>query len=183
MTTNAFIAVDLADAERHALAAALAEASPGPRLPGRRTPPANWHITLRFLGPVDDDLLDRIDHGLTELTLAGSGAVRCVGLGAFPKPSRATVVFGAIDDGEELLERLAAVCEDLCRDLGLEPEERPFVPHLTLARVRPAVDVRRLFDSFGEFAIRIRVREVVLLRTISGRDGVRYERRSAIPLT
>jgi 2'-5' RNA ligase len=181
VTTNAFVAVDLDDADRHDLAAALTEASPGPPLPGKRTPPENWHITLRFLGPVDDVLLDRLTHALESSLDVGGGHVACTGLGAFPRASKAAVAYAAIED-DGLLAGLAANCEDVCRDLGLEPEERPFVPHLTLARIRPPVDLRRRFEAFGEFRVRIAVRGVSVMRTVPRRGGVQYRTVAMLPL-
>lgn len=182
MTANAFVAVDLDDADRHALAAALTEASPGPPLPGRRTPPENWHITLRFLGPVDDTVLEVLTHSLDSSIESGVGRVTCTGLGAFPRPSKASVAFAAIEDDGGLLRALAASCEDACRDIGLGAEERPFVPHLTLARIRPPVDLRRRLEAFGDFRVRIPVERVSVMSTVPRRGGVEYRTIATIPL-
>lgn len=182
MSANVFLAVDLSDDERHSIAAALTEAGPGRPIPGRRTHPDTWHVTLRFLGPLEDPTLDRIEHELSRSIDVDRFTVSCSGIGAFPRPSKATVVYAGIEDREGRLDALSGLCEGAARDVGLEPEERPFVPHLTLARVRPPVDVRPLFDVFGEFRERIRVDAVSLMRTIPGRGGVRYETIAEVPL-
>jgi 2'-5' RNA ligase len=179
---NLFFAVDLSADERQGLAAALTEASPGPRVPGRRVHPDNWHITLRFLGPIDDATCERVVHELEETLDARRGRVRCSGLGAFPRTSRASVMFAAVDDGDDLVGSLAAQCETACREVGLEPEERPHVPHVTLARIRPPRDVRRLIETFGEFSIWLAIDEITLMRTVQGEGGVRYEPESSFPL-
>lgn len=174
MTGNSFLAIDLSEAERHHLAAALHEASPGPRIPGRRTKPENWHITVRFLGQIDEVVRDRIAMEIDEGLDASDGKVHVTGLGAFPRASKATVMYAAVDDPAGILDVINAQCEQACRDVGLEPEERPFVPHLTLARIRPQRDVRRLIDTFSDFSVRMSVDSVALMHGEQGSDGLRY---------
>ena len=182
MSGNVFVAIDLDESSRHQLAAALQEASPGPVIPGRRVPPENWHITLRFIGEVDDIIIDRLTHELDDHLERFSGTATCRGIGAFPRPSKATVVYVAIDDDSGVLTHLAAECEEACRTVGLEPEGRPFVPHLTIARVRPPVDVTRLIDRFGDFSVTIRIDELKLMRSIPISRGVRYDVLDTVPL-
>lgn len=182
MSDHAFLAVDLTDAERHALAGALTAANPGKRLPGRKVLPENWHVTLRFLGECSDLEAERIMHRLDETVDLGPGSMWCTGLGAFPKPSKAGVLFASIDDPDKTLGRLAMWCEAAALGVGFEREERPFVPHLTLARARPVVDVSHTFRSWDDFRVRIAVRSIVLLRTRRTKDGVRYEAIDSLPL-
>lgn len=182
MTGNSFLAIDLSVADRHHLAAALHDASPGPRIPGRRTKPENWHITLRFLGPIDELIKDRLSMELEQGLDAEGGHVRVAGLDSFPRPSKAAVMFASVVDPAGLLDPIAAQCERVCRDVGFEPEERPFVPHLTLARIRPPRDVRRLIDAFGEFSVRLAVDQVSLMRGEQGEDGIRYVCGATFPL-
>ena len=182
MSGNVFIAVDVRDEERHALAAALRDASPGPVIPGRRVPPENWHITLRFVGEAEELIIDRLARELDEHMERVQGVVRCSGIGAFPRPRRASVVYVSIIDEAGVLDRLAAESEDACRAVGLEPEGRPFVPHLTIARVRPPVDVTHLIDRFGDFSVPITVDELRIMRSVLGKGGVRYEVLETVPL-
>jgi 2'-5' RNA ligase len=77
---------------------------------------------------------------------------------------------------------LAAVAEEAAVAVGLEPEERPFRPHLTLARVRPPEDVERLVSDAPPFSFGWDVGELVLFRSHLGRGGSRYERLDAIKL-
>src|SRR6476620_2499895 len=80
----------------------------GERMPGRPVPPANWHLTLRFLGDTDAarhrvlvDELRAVDAGAAfDLSLAG--------LGAFPRATRATVLWIGVGDGAAELRALAA---------------------------------------------------------------------------
>jgi 2'-5' RNA ligase len=88
------------------------------------------------------------------------------------------VIFVGVDDPTRILDHLAAVCEEAAVDAGFEPEDRPYVPHLTLSRLRPALDVRALFAAFGEFRVPIKVRAITLLRTI----GPRYDTLDTVAL-
>lgn len=144
--------------------------------------PENWHITVRFLGPIDGLVRDRLAKEVEEGLDAQGGHVRVSGLGAFPRPSKATVMFASVVDSDDILDPIAAQCEQACRDVGLEPEERPFVPHLTLARIRPQTDVRRLIGAFDEFSVRLGVERVSLMRGEQGQDGIRYVCDTFFPL-
>jgi 2'-5' RNA ligase len=174
----AFLAVDLSSEERHALSNALSDANSGRPIPGRRPPAENWHITLRFLGESSDPQTDLVMHMLSDTVSASSSRVWCDGLGAFPRPSRAGVIFVAVEDPTGILDHLAAVCEEAAIDAGFEPEDRPYVPHLTLSRLRPALDARALFAAFGEFRVPIKVQAITLLRT----SGPRYDTVDTLPL-
>ena len=121
------------------VALALADRLDSLPIPGRRVPPTNWHVTLRFVGRVDAVTYDRWLASLEQVR-AEPLRVRLQGLGAFPKPRSATVVWvGVVAPG---IERLAALVEEATQDAGIPAEERPFRPHLTLTRVRPPVDAR-----------------------------------------
>ena len=175
MSGHVFLAVDLSDEERHRLSGALSAASPGSPVPGKRPPPANWHITLRFLGECSDTDADRIIHEVSEGLTVAPGKVFASGVGAFGRPSKATVLYVAIDDPEGLLTHVAGVCESAASDVAFDPGEHPFVPHLTLSRLRPRLDVRRLIESFGEFRVPIEVSTITLFRSVPSRSGITYD--------
>ena len=99
--------------------------------------PENLHITLRFLGDLDDAGVDRVcalvarDIGAEVAPWARLGPI-----GAFPNIARARVIWAGLAEGAESIASLAgSVNEALERD-GLGASDKPFRPHLTLARVR-----------------------------------------------
>jgi 2'-5' RNA ligase len=183
VSDQAFLAVDLNNEERHALAAALTEANPGRRLPGRKTQPENWHITLRFLGECTDTEAEQIMNRLSETVDVEAGRVWCVGLDAFPKRSKAGVLHVSIDDPDGTLQRLAMWCDEAAVSIAFKPEDRPYVPHLTLSRARPAVDVSHTFQSWDDFRVRIGVRAITLFRTRRTHGGLQYEPVDSHPLS
>ena len=115
-------------------------------LPGRPVPPEDWHITLRFLGKTDAPTLDRFIYGLSAAAKPGSFRIGFGRLGAFPNPRKATVLWVGVAKGVEPLNQLNEASESAAVGAGLPPEERPFRPHLTLARIRPPIRVRHLMD-------------------------------------
>lgn len=168
-----FLAVALDDDARHALAAFLTGVDM-PEIPGIRVPIANWHITLRFLGRStalqQDQMLAALDEELDhEPFTFGFG-----GLGTFPYPQKATVAWLAVDHGGDAMVDLAVSCERAAIAAGYDPEERPFHPHLSLARVRPPQNLSTLVDEFPAFPGRLRVDAVVLYESISSAEGTRY---------
>ncbi len=173
MPGNAFLAVPLGTDKRHELSAALSAASPGSPVPGKRVHPENWHLTVRFLGDFEDVVIDRVAAAIDEHLDVDRGTATAFGLGAFPKATKAGIVYVAVDD-DGSLNAVAARCEELVREVGVAPEERPFVPHITLSRLRPRMDVARLIGRFEPFAVRFPVESVVLYRTTKSPDGVRY---------
>jgi 2'-5' RNA ligase len=177
-----FLAVDLAGEERHRLATVLGDSGISDRLSGRRVPIANWHITVRFLGEVTDVQGETLMGRLDETLAVDSHRVWLDGIGAFPKPSKASVAFCSIDDPADVLGLLAALCDEAAVDVGLEPEDRSFVPHLSLSRIRPPMDLRKVIDSIEFQRIPIEVTSVTLMRTTSVRGGVRYDRVDRIDL-
>jgi RNA 2',3'-cyclic 3'-phosphodiesterase len=171
--SRVFLAVPLADETRHALAAALRQALPD-GAPGRPVRPQEWHLTLRFLGEVDEPTVDRVMAAIDGADLGPRFPIRLGGLGAFPKASAAQVLWVGLADGLEPVTRLAERTDEALAAAGLDPQDRPFRPHLTVARLRPSESVRQLIDGAGSFDIRCTVDRVVLYETRLRRGGARY---------
>ncbi len=171
-----FLAVAIPDDVRHALAAHLGAALDGKPVPGMPVPPANWHVTLRFLGATYEDERDRLCHGLDEADFGPPFGVRFGGLGAFPRPARATVLWLGFSRGDDRLSGLAAVAEEAAVAAGWMMEERPFHPHLTLSRIRPHQDVRPVVERVPPLPRSMEVEAVVLYRShLGGSKPARYE--------
>jgi 2'-5' RNA ligase len=176
-----FVAVPLTEQARSDIAHLVGRAAPR-GLPGRPAHPDKWHLTLRFLGDVGAVSRDRV---LAELDATDPGPpfrVRWGGLGAFPNPRRATVLWVGLEEGAAQLAALAAVVEEAVEAAGFPPEDRPFRPHLTLSRIRPHQDVTALLDGCPSLGVAMPVDRVVLYRSHLGRGGARYEAIEEFPL-
>lgn len=166
-----FVGVPLDQATSNQLAAWAATLD----VPGRRVPPDSWHLTLRFVGQVDDVGVDRLAAGLDERDFGGSFGIRFGAISAFPRPARATIAHVTLDQGVAELARLAEAVNEQVDDAGFGLEERPFVAHLTLSRIRPPRDLRSLVENGSTSAIRMTVDEFALYRSHLGQGGARYE--------
>jgi RNA 2',3'-cyclic 3'-phosphodiesterase len=142
-------------------------------IPGKLVPPENWHITLRFLGSVDQVVFERLLGRVAETTLPRPFSIRLRGISGFPTPRKATVVWVDLDEDSHSLVDLSEIIEDAAQSAGVAPEERPFRPHLTLARVRPQSDISHLLEQ--QIDLEWIVSEIVIFRSHLGKGGARYE--------
>jgi 2'-5' RNA ligase len=139
-------------------------------------------VTIRFLGSTTALQRDRILEFLDEHLAVEPFTVSFGGLGAFPKPSRATVLWLAIERGGEQLAAMAEVSELAAQDAGFEPEGRPFHAHLTLARIRPPANVVPLIERVPRFPLSMEVSRLTLYRSHLDGDGATYEAIEAVEL-
>lgn len=105
------------------------------------------HLTLKFLGEIEPTLLPDLVEALTESVRPGPTlALRLRGLGGFPNLHNPRVIWCGIEGDTEKLAQLQLKVENACCDLGFKREERPFRPHLTLARVNSKRNLQGLLD-------------------------------------
>ena len=175
-----FVAVGLSDDHRHALAAFLTDTVGD--LPGKPISPANWHLTVRFLGDLTDTQYDRFVHELDGVDKPAPFRMTFAGLGAFPKATAASVLWLGINQGVGGMQELAAASETAAHLAGLPPEDRPFVPHLTLARVQPPRDVWPWLAQVPEPPVRVDVERLEVFRSHLGDAGAEYEMLDEIEL-
>ncbi len=106
----------------------------------RWVPSVDWHVTLKFLGGATPSQAAWVGERLREVAADTTPLrTRLEGLGCFPSPDRARVLWAGLDDRAGRMAELALAIEGaLAREFT--PEARPFAPHLTLARcARPLV--------------------------------------------
>jgi 2'-5' RNA ligase len=105
------------------------------------TDPTQAHLTLKFIGdrPEEDvpALVAALERAVETADLAPFEA-RFAGLGVFPNPQYIRVVWLGVREGSEELTTLYEHVERELVDLGLDPEEHEFTPHVTLARMEHA---------------------------------------------
>lgn len=95
----------------------------------------NLHLTVRFVGTVERSIVEGIADRLTGR--AGPAIDLALGdVGTFKRSRLARVLWLGLQSGAAEMKKLAERVEAECRAVGLEPEARPFQPHLTLARAR-----------------------------------------------
>ncbi len=154
----------------------------GSGLPGSPVAATNFHFTLRFLGDCDAVRRDLLAHQLGEALLGEPFKITTGALGAFPKPSKAAVIWLDPSRGAEALTDLFHIVDEACEDAGFELEDRPFHPHLTVSRLRPAADVRGFVEETEPPKLRIPVNEIVLFKSVFARGGAVYRRLESFPI-
>lgn len=136
-SVRAFVALELPPAIQDGLRAISTDLQPKTKtLPLRWVPIENIHLTLKFLGEIDEANIKIISDMLqSKAKSTPAFDVSLNGLGVFPNPRRPNVVWvGA--DAPEALQDLQRQLEVELSVLGFVLEKRPFSPHLTIARVR-----------------------------------------------
>jgi len=152
-----FIAIDLPESLR----AALAEAQQGFRSNARDarwTNPEGIHLTLKFLGEISDAQTKLVVEALAQIGPFEPFSVEVMGFGFFPHAQRPRVFWAGVTAPPALAE-LAARVERHMEKTGFAREDRPFSPHLTLARFQvprpqPALEsavAARATASLGKF--------------------------------
>jgi RNA 2',3'-cyclic 3'-phosphodiesterase len=176
-----FLAADVPDSVALAVAAAIEPwraAFPNVRW----VPPANWHITLKFLGATPVDRAPWVEETVGAIASTHRRVTVDMGrLGAFPSVERARVLWAGVNDPKA---GLGALVSDL--ETGLAPffpkEMRRFHPHLTVARSEPPV---RLPPGFAHTLLATEpfsVEQAVLYRSRLQGGATRYEPLGSFPL-
>ena len=102
--------------------------------PARWTPRDNHHITLRFIGEVDEDHAASIEKALGAVRTA-SIQVKPLGLGVLPSRRNPRVLTVRIDPTKPLRSLYSAL-QNTLETVGVETEDRTYRPHITLARLQ-----------------------------------------------
>jgi 2'-5' RNA ligase len=152
MPTRTFIALDLADEVADDLVAAQQElATVGAAV--RWVERANLHLTLKFLGDVEDAELAEVCRAAEEVAAAAEPcdfAVR--GLSAVPPAGHLRMVWAGVTEPTGRLTALQAALEDRAEAMGFKREDRAYRPHLTLGRVRSGRNVAELRRAVAALA-------------------------------
>jgi 2'-5' RNA ligase len=99
--------------------------------------PEGIHLTLKFLGEVPETRITEIMNGIrNSVQEIAPFRLGIGGIGTFPGPKNARVVWIGLSGDTETLKRLQAGVEDAMARLGLKRDDRPFTPHLTIGRIR-----------------------------------------------
>ncbi|MGH9341799.1 MAG: RNA 2',3'-cyclic phosphodiesterase [Acidobacteriota bacterium] len=177
---RAFVAIDLpheAAGRLDAIGQKLKEL----KLDGRPVKGESIHLTLKFLGNIDEGKIPQIQEALQEVSARTSEfELEVGGLGVFPHPARPRVVWVGVERNETLRE-LQRQTEAALVKLGFDAEERDFQPHLTVVRLKSGRNLRELIDSIrnqgaDERVGRLRVNEFHLYQSVLKPGGSEYRK-------
>jgi 2'-5' RNA ligase len=180
-----FVAVPLPQEVTDRAAALLPEALPALK----RVRPELMHVTLAFLGWTPDECLDAVAEA-ARAAATGRAAfdLAFAGVGRFPASGRPRIVWLGIGEGNGPLAALAASVTAELRRRELKFDERPFAPHLTLARLRvdasgpEARTVAAAVDGLAAPVLGARVDRIAVVESVLSPKGPRYTARAEVPL-
>lgn len=149
----------------------------------------NLHITINFLGEVEDRELHGICRVLTSVGKAEAPfRLGLAGVGAFPTIRRPKVIWAGIADGADSLARIHAASEPRLLEMGVyRREERAYTPHLTLGRTKDEVDGQLIASELSKYADwhggDCYVEELLLFTSELRREGPVYSVAARSPLS
>lgn len=188
-----FVGVELDEAVAAAAASAaralkerLAEVAP--RFVARWVPPANLHITLWFIGEVPEPRGEAIVEALRPPLDMPAFRLVLRGCGAFPPSGAPRVLWIGAGAGAGAMRDLYARIGARLTPLGVAAEERPYSPHLTIARVKDPGPVaarvlRQTIASIGADCGETAVTAATLFRSRLSPRGPAYEPLLRVPLS
>ena len=143
-------------------------------------PDARWarveglHVTLKFIGHVDDTAVEKIKAALAPIKTVPFD-VKFTGVGFFPNPNAARVFWAGVDGGDHL-PNLASSIDAAMEQLGLPGETKPYHPHLTLARTssRPLRELKPLLAEAPPQFGTMTAREFFLYQSQPQKGGSKY---------
>jgi len=174
-----FIAIDISDEVRRTVAHYIEELSyrfPVTLVKWER--PEKLHLTLKFLGSIDEALVNRVCEVVQRNPAkTPTFTIGISGTGAFPSSKSPRVLWLGVNEPTGNLKTLAQSLNTDCENVGFEAENRPFKPHLTLARIREPRHAGELGEahaknSFGP--IRFTCDELVLYESQLGPGSSKY---------
>jgi len=138
----------------------------------------NLHLTLKFLGDIPVTKVEALAQAARRATIKVEPFEIVVGgCGAFPSKGQPRVLWIGIEDRSGRLALLNRALEDECANAGFPREERPFHPHLTLARLRKPHDSRHLAAVHQEMGLEpeeVRASELAVIRSELLSGGSRH---------
>jgi len=187
---RSFIAIELPEEAKEGLARLRKELERDEHKFVKWVDPGGIHLTLKFLGNIPSQRITEITEAMEESAQGISQFhLEISGLGAFPSLRQARVFWVGIGGEVDKLSRLQQDIDSALAALGFTREERPFVPHLTLARIRQGASPMER-SSFGDLVgstifedeYHVEVEAISLMRSQLTPAGAIYTRLSAVGL-
>jgi 2'-5' RNA ligase len=146
------------------------------QIPGARwVPPENMHLTLRFIGELDEHRAEDV-HETLERVAGDPLEIALAGVGHFESRGQVRALWAGVVRNDALM-RFQSRIEIACQRAGLAPEGRRYHPHVTLARCRDTSLARVapfIAEHAGFSAPPFEATSVVLYSSMLGRSGPVY---------
>lgn len=138
--------------------------------------PENIHLTLKFIGEIDERKLENIKTGLKKVMREYSPfRLSFAGVGGFPNLRRPRVIWVGVKEGKQTVISLATKIEDELARYKIEKEKREKSPHITIGRVkRPVVLDSKIVEELEFKAQSFKVTEIFLIKSQLTPEGPIY---------
>lgn len=126
-------------------------------------PQNNWHITLAFIGHLEDGQRDALIELLKVYQWGESFKASVRHFGAFPTFEQAKILWMGLEKGSESIEKMANQLRARLDEMEISYDAKPFVPHITVARLRSPKNCSKLSDN-GKMKqeVNFQVNEIIL---------------------
>ena len=179
---RAFIAIELPEDIRKALAQ-LQNRLKSCGADVKWVEPNNIHLTLKFLGEIDDTQFNKITSILQNfLASANSFSAVISSIGAFPNINSPKVIWIGIDKGDNEVKVIAKSLENEIKNVGIAMEDKSFSSHITIARIRSTLNLGKLVKELkileSDFSLQVRgfdVTKITLFKSSLTPKGPIYE--------
>jgi len=149
----------------------------------------NMHLTLKFMGETTANQLEPIKRAMQQVvTTFPIFEIAIENLGMYPNAKKPRVIWLGIS-GEENLISLHKKLDLALKEIGIQPERRPFSPHLTVGRVRRSVDPESVIivgKTLSEFKVstlgRVKINELIYYQSELTPQGPNYTILQSTPL-
>ncbi|MBN1520936.1 MAG: RNA 2',3'-cyclic phosphodiesterase [Candidatus Aureabacteria bacterium] len=154
----------------------------------RPVKPENGHITLKFLGPTQEEIIpDILKKAEERLKGEVSFSTRLKGFGVFPNKKRARVLWLGFDDSEGKMRKIAGEVDKALERFGYKRELRLFQPHMTIARVKKTLtpeSCERIQKKIEEkmYVEKIKIDMITFFESVLTPQGPNYNTLYRIPL-
>lgn len=140
----------------------------------------NMHLTLKFLGNLDQKEVDTVIKKLELITKdTRSIQTKLTRIGAFPNIERPRVIWAGLEDTTNEITDLAEKIEDILGKTGFKKEEHLFKPHITIGRIRSQKNISELSEKIKNYSfsqnIDQQISEIKFIKSDLTPDGPIYE--------
>jgi 2'-5' RNA ligase len=185
-----FIAIELPKEIKEALAS-LQQGLKNSGADVKWVQPENIHLTLKFLGEIDEQVLAKIIN-ILEVTAENQNSfyLNLSSLGAFPNMNFPRVIWIGIKKGDSQIQEVASKLEKEISGIGIPKENRAFSSHITLGRVKSGLNRDKLTKKLNELAgnflkegsCAFPVKKITLFKSTLTPQGPIYEILKEVPL-
>ena len=159
-----------------------------PRVRARWVPADKMHLTVRFVGHVEDDRAPAVLEALRPPLPIPSFELALGSCGVFPRTGPPRVFWIGLSDGGSLVQSMHDEFDRRLVPLGFSPEGRPFGAHLTMARVKELPRgaghaVREVIAHVRVPSVSCRITAATVFQSSLSPKGSRYTRLMTVPLT